>query len=329
MYRRVFVAGGHGFLGKSVIEELTTREVPAVAISRRDGVDFMDLESTMEALQSHECDVLINCAAFIGGLEFVRQHIGEVFYANSIMSLNLMEAARRVGVELFVNTLANCSYPARANELREDQWWDGPLHDSVLAYGTTKKGRWVQSYAYREQYGLNTINLLLPNMYGPNDYFDTVRSHALGALISKFVDAQERNDPSVEVWGDGSPIREWLYVKDAAEVCVHVLGLNPGIEPINIGVGKGISIRDLAELIQRLVGYHGTIVYDRSKPNGAPAKVMHVERMHERLGWSPRTELTEGIRATIDWYRCYRGTSCAQDTGTGSTRQEPRGSKQS
>ena len=318
MYRRVVVAGGAGFLGSNVIKELARREIPFVSISRRDGVDFMDLERTTEALRSHESDALINCAAFIGGLEFVRQHVAEVLFKNSIMSLNLMEAARRVGVKLFVSTLANCSYPGGAHELREEEWWDGPLHESVLAYGSTKKTRWVQSWAYQQQYGFNSVNLLLPNMYGPHDYFDTVRSHALGALITKFVDAQERDESVVEVWGDGSPIREWLYVEDAAEVCVRVLDpdLSLGVDPINIGVGKGISIGDLAELIQRLVGFRGSIVYDRSKPNGAPSKIMNVERMRERLAWSPRTDLEDGIRTTIDWYRQHRRADARVESAT-------------
>ena len=305
-YARVFVAGGHGFLGTSVTAELKARGIPHVAVSRRDGVDFLDLERTTQAIRDHGCDAVINCAAMIGGLEFVKQHVGEVYFANSTMSLNLIEASRRAGVKLFVNTLANCSYPARATELRETEWWDGPLHDSVLAYGATKKMAWVQSWAYQQQYGFQTTNLLLPNMYGPHDYFDIVRSHALGALVFKFVEAEARGLPSVQVWGDGSPIREWLFVEDAAEVCVRVLDLEPILEPINIGVGRGLSIRALAELIQRLVGYQGAVVYDPSKPNGAPSKVMQVDRMRELLGWSPRTELEDGVRRTIEWYRAHR-----------------------
>jgi GDP-L-fucose synthase len=312
MAHRVFVAGGGGFLGTNVTKVLAARGIPHVAVSRRDGVDFLDLARTVDLMRSSGCDALINCAAYIGGLEFVRQHVAEVFFQNSLLSLHLMEAARRAGVQLFVNTLANCSYPAQAHELREDQWWDGPLHDSVLAYGSTKKMSWVQSWAYRQQYGFNTINLLLPNMYGPHDYFDRVRSHALGALVTKFVDAHESGLPTVDVWGDGTPIREWLYVEDAADVCVRALDMSPGIDPINIGVGKGISIRHLAELIQRLVGYEGEIVFDTSKPNGAPAKIMNVERMRALLHWEPRTRLEDGVRSTIDWYRQQRRVAPAE-----------------
>ena len=306
MAQRVLVAGGGGFLGTNVREVLTARGIPHVSVSRRDGIDFHDLDRTVDVLRSSGCDAVINCAAYIGGLEFVRQHVAEVFFQNSLLLLNLMEAARRAGVTLFVNTLANCSYPARAHDLREDEWWEGPLHESVLAYGMTKKMSWVQSWAYKQQYGFDTINLLLPNMYGPHDYFDTVRSHALGALVTKFVTADEEDRPTVDVWGDGSPIREWLYVKDAADICVRVLDLRLDVDPINIGVGKGITIRELAELIQRLVGYQGRIVYDTSKPNGARAKIMNVGRMRERLQWEPTTRLEDGIRATIDWYRDQR-----------------------
>jgi GDP-L-fucose synthase len=304
--QRVFVAGGGGFLGTNVREVLTARGIPHVSVSRRDGADFLDLDRTADLLRSSGCDAVINCAAYIGGLEFVRQHVAEVFFQNSVLLLNLMEAARRAGMTLFVNTLANCSYPARAHDLREDEWWEGPLHESVLAYGMTKKTSWVQSWAYQQQYGFKTVNLLLPNMYGPHDYFDTVRSHALGALVTKFVTAHDEDRPTVDDWGDGSPIREWLYVKDAADICVRVLDRSLGVEPINIGVGKGITIRELAEMIQRLVGYQGRIVYDTSKPNGARAKVMNVERMRERLQWEPTTRLEDGIRTTIDWYRQQR-----------------------
>lgn len=307
--RRVFVAGGSGFLGTNVVKVLTARGIPYVAASRSDGVDFTDVKRTADLLRSSGCDSLVNCAAMIGGLEFVRRHVAEVFYQNSLLSLNLMEASRQAGLALFVNTLANCSYPARPNkngELREDEWWEGPLHDTVLAYGSTKKMSWIQSWAYQQQYGFKTINLLLPNMYGPHDHFDTVRSHALGALVTKFVNAHEAGLPAVEVWGDGSPIREWLYVEDASDICVRVLDMDPGVDPINIGVGKGISIKDLAELIQRMVGYRGQIVYNTAMPNGAPAKIMNVERMRERLHWSPGTRLEDGLRTTIEWYQHQR-----------------------
>jgi GDP-L-fucose synthase len=307
MSRKVFVAGASGFLGTNVVQVLQARGVPYLAVSRRNGADFSDVAGTVELLRSSGCDSVINCAAMIGGLEFVRRHVAEVFYANSLLSLNLMEASRRAGLTLFVNTLANCSYPARPNkdgELREDNWWEGPLHDTVLAYGSTKKMSWVQSWAYLQQYGFKTVNLLLPNMYGPHDYFDTVRSHALGALVTKIVDAQEAGMSTVEVWGDGSPIREWLYVEDAADICVRVLDMGyPGIDPINIGVGKGISIKELVELIQRMVGYRGRIVYNTAMPNGAPAKVMNVDRMRERLHWSPSTRFEDGLRTTIAWYQ--------------------------
>jgi GDP-L-fucose synthase len=313
MPQRVFVAG-RGFLGTHVANVLAARGIPYVALSRRDGVDFTDLAGTTRAIRESGCDALINCAALIGGLEFVRRHVAEVFYQNSLLSLNLMEAARQAGIGRFVNTLANCSYPARARELREDEWWEGPLHESVLAYGLTKKLSWVQSWSYEKQYGFRTINLLLPNMYGPHDHFDPIRSHALGALVTKFVEAHERGLPTVEVWGDGTPIREWLYVEDAAEACVRALDLDVDVDPINLGVGKGITIRELAELIQREVGYGGRIVYDPSKPNGTAAKIMNVERMRERLQWEPRTRLADGVRATIAWYRQHRAELLQQET---------------
>lgn len=289
-------------MGKSVVEQLTLQGINCVASSKRDGVDFLNLEQTNELFAKEKFDAVINCAAVIGGLMFVYQHQGEVYYQNVILNMNLMEAARLNNVKMYVNPLANCSYPGHLNIYDEDQWWDGQLHESVLSYGFSKKVSWVQSWSYQNQYGFQTTNLILPNMYGPGDYFNSVRSHALGSLIFKFVEAKEKNKPYVEVWGDGTPIREWLYVKDAAKICVKALNSPPDLGPINIGIGKGISILELANIIKETVGYQGQIQLDPSKPNGAASKIMKVDRMKKVFDWEPPTPLRQGIQEAVAWY---------------------------
>jgi GDP-L-fucose synthase len=301
-YRKIFVPGGNGFLGKRVAKKLGERNINYVSLSLRDGYDFRNFEQTKKLFEEERFEAVINCAAFVGGIQFGYEKPGEIFYNNILMSTNLMEAARLGGVRKFINPISNCTYPAHLVEFKEEEWWDGPLHESVLVYGFVRKASWVQSWAYYKQYGFITINLILPNMYGPSDYFDEVRSHALGALIMKFVEAKKKNLPSVTVWGTGNPIREWLYVDDGAEALVRALDIEPTIEPINIGVGKGISILELANLIKEIIGYEGEIVLDTSKPDGAPCKIMNVEKMMEIFKWAPETSLREGIKKTVEWY---------------------------
>jgi GDP-L-fucose synthase len=247
--------------------------------------------------------VLINCAAFVGGIKFGLEQEGEIFYNNILMNTNLMECARRYDVKRVINPISNCSYPDVIDkDFKEEEWWNGPLHPSVLAYGFARKASWVQSYAYHNQYGMDFINLLLPNMYGPEDHFDEERSHALGALIMKTVRAKEKNLPQVTIWGTGRPVREWLYVDDCVEVFVRSLEIPLVIEPINIGRGEGISIARLAKMIKEIVGYKGKLVFDTSRPDGAPYKVMNVEKMKEIFDWAPPTKLEEGIKKTVNWY---------------------------
>ena len=303
MLKNIFVPGGNGFLGKRVVKKLEERNIDYISLSLRDGCDFRNFEQTKELFEKEKFDAVINCAAFVGGIQYGYEKPGEIFYNNILMSTYLMEAARLTGVKRFINPISNCSYPAHlTRDFKEEEWWDGPLHESVLVYGFVRKASWVQGWAYYKQYGFETINLILPNMYGPGDHFEEKRSHALGALIMKFVEAKRKNLSSVRVWGTGKPIREWLYVDDGAEILVKSLEIEPTIEPINVGVGKGISILELAELIKEEVGYKGEIVLDKSKPDGAPYKTMNNERMKKIFNWVPPTSLGEGIEKTVEWY---------------------------
>jgi GDP-L-fucose synthase len=303
MANKVFVPGGNGFLGKTVANKLREKGIDYVALSLRNGVDFRNFNQTKELFVQEQFDAVINCAAFVGGIQFGYEKPAEIYYNNTLMATYLMEAARQTGVKKFINPISNCSYPAHlTKDFKEEQWWDGPLHESVLFYGFVRKASWVQSLAYYKQYGFHTVSLILPNMYGPGDHFDEKRSHALGALVMKFVEAKRKNLPNVTVWGSGAPIREWLYIDDGAEALLKALEITHTVDPINVGVGKGISILELAKLIKEAVGYDGNIFFDKSKPDGALYKTMSNERMKKILNWIPTTSLSEGIKKTVDWY---------------------------
>ena len=301
--KKIFVPGGNGFLGKRVVNKLEERDFDYISLSLRDGYDFRNFEQTKELFTKEKFNAVINCAAFVGGIQYGYEKPGEIFYNNILMSTDLMEAARRTNVKKIINPISNCSYPAHlTRDFKEEEWWDGPLHESVLVYGFVRKASWVQSWAYYKQYGFETVNLILPNMYGPGDHFDKTRSHALGALIMKFVEAKRKNQPEVIVWGTGKPIREWLYVDDGAEILIKSLEIEPIIEPINVGVGKGIAIFELAELIKEVVDYKGEIVLDTSKPDGAPYKTMDNTKLKKIFKWEPPTSLRDGIEKTVEWY---------------------------
>lgn len=301
--KKIFVAGGKGFLGKHIVRMLKNIGHNVVSMSYSDGIDFRELEQVKKVLGEEQYDAVINCAAFVGGIQFGYEKPGEIFYNNILMATHLMEAARLTGVKRFINPISNCSYPAHlTKDFKEEEWWDGPLHESVFVYGFVRKASWVQSWAYAKQYNFDTINLILPNMYGPEDHFEEIRSHALGALIMKFLEAKKSKAPIVTVWGSGEPVREWLYVEDGAEALIRALDIESIVEPINIGTGKGISIKSLAELIKDTIGYEGEIVLDPSKPDGAPYKTMDSSKMKTIFEWEPKTNLKEGVQKTIEWY---------------------------
>jgi len=301
--KKIFVAGGTGFLGKRVLKRLEEEKLLYVTTSQSLGVDFRDYSQTEKYFLKEKPDILINCAAYVGGLQFGMEHEGEIYLNNALINLNLFECSRKFGIKRIINPISNCSYPdVLQKDFKENEWWDGPLHRSVLVYGFVKKANWVISVAYKTQYNLDTINLLIPNMYGPGDHFNEIRSHALGALIMKISNAKENNIDKVIVWGTGKPVREWLYVDDCVEAFIRSLKIPLEEEPINIGQGIGISIKDLADLIKEIVGYGGELVYDTLKPDGAPYKIMNVDRCKEIFHWHPDTELKVGIEKTVKWY---------------------------
>jgi len=298
----ILVTGATGFLGKRVCKRLDELEIQYKKTSLSMGVDLRERSQVDSLLASVRPTKLLNCAAYVGGIQFGYKHSAELFTNNLLMTINILEAAKKYGVSRIVNPISNCAYPAEATLFREEEFWDGPLHESVMVYGFVRKASWVGSWAFNKQYGLDVINLILSNMYGPEDHFEEERSHALGALVMKIVKAHREGLPKVSIWGTGKPVREWLYVDDATEALIKALDIPPYLDPINVGIGEGISILEMAEIIKKKVGFKGALELDPSKPDGAPYKTVNGEKGRTLLKWEPKMGFNEGITQTINWY---------------------------
>jgi GDP-L-fucose synthase len=302
--KRIVVTGGSGFLGSYVVDTLMRRGARAeqITIPRRATDDLRQWEVCRRVVEGQ--DLVIHMAATVGGIGINREKPGEFFYDNLMMGVQLMEAARQAGVKKFVALGTICAYPKFTPiPFREANLWDGYPEETNAPYGLAKKMLLVQGQAYRQQYGFQSIYLLPVNLYGPRDNFNPRSSHVIPALIKKCVDAIESGAPAIEVWGDGSPTREFLYVEDAAEGIALAAERYDGDEPVNLGSGMEISIRDLVETIARLTGYQGDIVWDTSKPNGQPRRQLDVSRAQQLFGFRAHTSFEEGLRRTIEWYR--------------------------
>lgn len=303
MTDKIFVAGGTGFLGKRLIKKLKEKKLRFITTSLSMGVDFRDFKQTLDFFKKNKPRIAIHAAGQVGGIKYGIDHAGEMYYNNILISTNLIEAARLTKVKRFISPIANCAYPnVVSRDFKEDEFWNGPLHESVLVYGMVRKAQWAQTWAYNRQYGMDFINLTLSNMYGPGDYFDVEKSHALGAILNKIITAKTKKMPHVIIWGSGKPIREWLYVDDGAEALLRAIKIKRTIDPINIGVSKGISIKDLSFMIRDIVGYKGKLIFDKTKPEGAPYKVMNNKKGKKIFKWVPQTDLKEGIEKTYEWY---------------------------
>lgn len=302
--RKVVVTGGEGFLGSAVMSQLIQQGAQAVSCSRRSGCDLRSLEHALEFFEEHEPEIIFNCASNQGGIAYQKLSPGVIIYDNLLMSANTMEAARRSGVQKYVNIIAGCAYPGdpRDGILRESEFEAGPMHATVDNYGMTKRAAVMQARCYREQYQFQALSLVLINLYGPGEHFHPDRSHALAALIRKFSEAKLNDDPEVSVWGSGRATREWLFVDDAAAGIIRAAEMYSSAEPLNIAVGKGYSIAELAAMIKEIVGYRGKIVYDTSKPDGALRKIGDISNMRYVLEWEPQMPICDGIQRTLNWY---------------------------
>jgi GDP-L-fucose synthase len=298
----ILVLGATGFLGKAVCTELDALGISYIPSSSRD-CDLRRPEQVDRLFRHVQPTHVLNCAAYVGGIQFGYKHFAELFRNNMLITLNILEACKEYRPQRIVNPISNCAYPGELSLFKEEDFWKGPLHESVMVYGFARKASWVGSWAYNKQYGLDQINLILSNMFGPGDHFEEERSHAMGALIMKIVEAERKNLPSVTVWGTGAPVREWLYIEDGAEAMIRALDIEAYPDPINVGVGKGISIADMAKVIKEYAGYKGELVFDPSKPDGAPYKTVDGTLGKRLLRWEPRTNFIDAIRTTVNWYK--------------------------
>ena len=302
--QRVLVTGGGGFLGGRVVERLRSsgcRDVLAPRSSEYDLRNGGDIERLYAAVRP---TIVVHLAAVVGGIGANRERPAEFFYDNLLMGAQLLDRAWRAGIPKFVAIGTVCAYPKLASvPFSEDDLWNGYPEETNAAYGLAKKMLLVQSQAYRQQYGYNSIFLLPVNLYGPGDNFDPRSSHVIPALIRKCVDAVEGGHQRIEVWGDGTPTREFLYVDDAAEGILLAAESYDSSDPVNLGSGIEISIADLVHRIAKEVGFTGQIVFDPSKPNGQPRRQLDVRRAAERFGFRARTPFDEGLKKTVAWYR--------------------------
>ncbi len=305
--RKVCLTGGSGFLGSFVTEKLRQRGVKEIFIPRIEQYNLVNPQDVERMLDNSRPDVIIHLAAHVGGIGANRLHPAEFFYDNLMMGTQLMHQAWRRGIEKYTAIGTVCAYPKFTPvPFKEDSLWDGYPEETNAPYGLAKKMQLVQAQAYRQQYGFNAIFLLPVNLYGPRDNFDLESSHVIPALIRKFIEAQKTGVAEVEVWGDGSPTREFLYVEDAAEGILLATELYNGAEPVNLGSGTEISIKKLAELIQRLTGYQGKLAWNTSKPNGQPRRALDTTRAEKYFGFKAAVTFEDGLRRTIDWYRALR-----------------------
>ncbi|MBI4762232.1 MAG: GDP-L-fucose synthase family protein [Chloroflexota bacterium] len=311
--KKIIVTGGGGFLGSFVVEKLKERGATDIFIPRKRDYDLTDPNVIKrmydDALQGVDPKntVVIHLAANVGGIGANREHPAEFFYDNLIMGVEMMHQAWKRGVGKFVATGTVCAYPKFTPvPFKEDDLWNGYPEETNAPYGLAKKMMLVQAQAYRQQYGFNAIFLLPVNLYGPRDNFDLQSSHVIPALIRKAVEAQERGEKELPVWGDGSPTREFLYVEDAADGIVTAAEKYDGELPVNLGSGYEISIKDLAEMIVRMTGFEGKLVWQTDKPNGQPRRGLDVSRAKALFGWSARVPFEEGMRRTIEWFKANR-----------------------
>jgi GDP-L-fucose synthase len=300
---RFVVTGGSGFLGSFIVDALKARGVDDVFVPRRVEYDLRQREAVLELLHDARPDIIVHLAAVVGGIGANRERPAEFFYDNLVMGAQLFHEAWRAGIQKFVSIGTVCAYPKFTPvPFSESNLWNGYPEETNAPYGLAKKMLLVQGQAYHQQYGFSSIFLLPTNLYGPRDNFDLASSHVIPALIRKCLEAKERGDQKVVAWGTGSPTREFLYVEDAAQGILMATEHYNDTDPVNLGSGMEISIKDLMELIAELVGYEGQIEWDTSKPDGQPRRSLDTSRAEERFGFKAQTDFREGLKRTIDWY---------------------------
>jgi GDP-L-fucose synthase len=311
--RRLLVTGGNGFLGREVCRALDTCSPAAILASRSSEYDLREQGAVRRLLRDARPNVVVHLAAVVGGIGANRANPGRYFYENAIMGIQLMEEAQLAKVDKFVVLGTICSYPKHTPvPFREIELWNGYPEETNAPYGLAKKMLIVQAQAYREQYGMNAISLLPVNLYGPGDNFDPASSHVIPALIRKAVEAREARQPFLEVWGSGNASREFLFVRDAAQAIAAATDRYNKPEPVNIGAGREITIRDLTDLICRVCRFEGTVRWDPTKPDGQPRRCLDTSRAEAEFGFRATTALEDGLRETVAWYEATRENQSAE-----------------
>ncbi len=301
--KKVIVTGGAGFLGSRVVKRLQLEGATNIFVVRSGEYDLREKEACQRLFVEHQADLVIHAAGVVGGIGLNQEKPGTLFYDNLSMGMHLMEEARRAGVGKFILIGTICSYPKFTQvPFKEENLWDGYPEETNAPYGLAKRALYVQAAAYRQEFGFNAISLLPVNLYGPRDNFHPDSSHVIPAMIRKFVEARDQELESVTLWGDGSPTREFLYVDDAAEAIVLAAEKYNSPQPVNIGSGQEISIKDLAEQIRKLTGFKGKLAWDTSKPNGQPRRLLDVTKAKEEFGFMATTPFEDGLQRTIKWF---------------------------
>lgn len=304
--KRVLVTGGAGFLGSFVVEKLKERKVKEVFVPRSRDYNLVDIKAVKKVYKDSKPDIVIHLAARVGGIGANSKNPASFFYDNLMMGVQMMEEGRLFGVSKFVNVGTVCSYPKFTPvPFKEDYLWNGYPEETNAPYGIAKKVLIVQSEAYRKQYGFNSINLIPVNLYGPRDNFDLETSHVIPAIIRKCLDAVSRSEDEIVVWGTGKATREFLYVEDAAEGILLAAEKYDKSDPVNLGSGNEISIKELVELIAKYTGFNGKILWDNSKPDGQPRRLLDTSKAYKEFGFKAKTSFEEGLKKTISWYRSY------------------------
>ena len=304
--KKILILGGFGFLGKNLNNEFSNTNYQIYNESRKTNCDMLNYETLFEKIKSINPDVIIHSAAHVGSISYVSNFAADVVHDNTLMYINLYKAVKEINPKiLIINPISNCSYPGIIDIQNEENWWDGVIHQSVESYGNPKKMGYIISECYRRQYGIKTLNLIVPNAYGPNDHLDENRTHAMNGIILRMIKSQKYNDDKFVIWGTGNPIREWIYMPDVARIIKKILEENmfdlPN--PINLGQEYGVSINDSVNLIKKILNYDVKIEHDLSKQDGAPIKVLGKSKFNGFFGDFKFTDYEVGILKTINYYK--------------------------
>jgi GDP-L-fucose synthase len=302
--KKIVIPGGSGFFGSHLVPRLKELGAEVFVPIHNQPWDFRKQEDCQKLFTQGKYDIVINLAANQGGIGFHKGRQGELYFDNIRMGTYLLEEACKAKVGKFINVIAGCSYPGylEKEELNEEDYWSGEVHESIFSYGFPRKASVVQGMALKKQYGFNSIHLVYANMFGPGEHFNPDQSKAMAAMIKKFYEAKKNNFSSVEIWGSGKPVRDQLYIKDGVEGLLISAEVYNEVEPLNIATGVGISIVDLAQKIKKISGFQGNLVFNTEKPDGAMKKIFGIKKMKEKLNWLPSTPLEFGIKETMEWF---------------------------